>query len=336
MTTIEDRLRVDLRDLADTLTDRATTVPPTSARPVRAESCRSRRPAARWFGAAAAALLAVAATVGLLSRDRGGDPATTATLPAEPGGPLFVLPTEASGLALTNGNVSIAELTSDDLPIDQMIVGIVDGDVITSPARVTVTDEQGPVDVDWTTVDTESGAASVVESDLWTIVTQQRGGYWLQVQTTGDAADAQFVLAAVVVDISGRVDLDRSTTLTIVERPAAVPGPATGVYTDVDDPTDDHSIVVETASSVTPLAIISRIGESAEPIVVDNTLGWSTTHEDPDGAWYGVVWQVTPDHIVAVSGHTDLDEVLAVANSLEVVDEATWRAALPTAVFTTE
>lgn len=333
MTDLEDRLRSDLHDLADRLVD-APYEPSTRPNPMDSPQAAPSR--SRWVGAVAAAAVVLAGAVGLVGISRARDDAATVTIPDDPSGPLFVLPAASSGLTLTNATVSSDELAAEDQPVDRVLVGTAAGDTITDFALVRVDSRRRPDDLDWTMVDSPTGEVAVAESDLSTLLSQQRGDFWVNMEAATDVDHALSVLASIVVSESGHLDLEADAAVAIISRPPNPTGVVTSVYTDVDDPGGRFPVAVETLSSTDPLATASRVGGSAEPLVAANALGWHLYRDDVDGQWNGFVWQATADQMVAVSGHVGLDEIIEVAESLEIVDESTWRAAIPNATFTTD
>ena len=51
---------------------------------------------------------------------------------------------------------------------------------------------------------------------------------------------------------------------------------------------------------------------------------WHLSRTDADGEWHGLAWSHAPFQVIYVTGHAPLDTVREVAESLDVVDEATW------------
>ncbi|MCP3857422.1 MAG: hypothetical protein GY698_22260, partial [Actinomycetia bacterium] len=45
--------------------------------------------------------------------------------------------------------------------------------------------------------------------------------------------------------------------------------------------------------------------------------------------WNGVAWRATPNRMVFVSGHAPLEQITAIAETLNIVNEAAWQEALP-------
>lgn len=335
MNALEDRLRDDLRALADALIN-ADSAPTNDVTPIQLTGPgRGVDAGHRWgrrLGVAAAGLIIVVAAVGLTRLDRDGERASLVASSPETSGPLFVLPAESSGLMLTNATVSFGELDPADRPIERAVVGVMSGETVGQVALVSVTQERSPRDLDWTTRETSFGEVSLADTSPSWMVAQHRGDFWVSVQVVGDASLALGVLSTVVVGESADIALGPDAAVTIVERVADSADAFASVYTDVDDPTGTYPIAVETMLTASPLSVVARVGGMAEPVIVSNTLGWHVFRDDdPDGQWNGLIWQATPDQIVAVSGHVAMDQLLTTANALEVVDEATWRAALPDA-----
>ena len=75
-------------------------------------------------------------------------------------------------------------------------------------------------------------------------------------------------------------------------------------------------------------------GGEVSAIKIGGRIGWLHHRHDEDGDWYAIVWQATPGRVIAVSGHAPLARVMTVAESLRIVGEAEWRAALPNATST--
>jgi hypothetical protein len=84
-------------------------------------------------------------------------------------------------------------------------------------------------------------------------------------------------------------------------------------------------VVVETATVAAPLVVPTAGGDTRlEHDIVQGRDAWHLSRTDADGEWHGLAWLPAPLQVVYVSGHAPLDTVREVAESLDVVDEATW------------
>jgi hypothetical protein len=66
------------------------------------------------------------------------------------------------------------------------------------------------------------------------------------------------------------------------------------------------------------------------PTTVNDREGWLLAGTDADGTFMTLAWQASTGETVIVSGHNiATEELRRVAESLIVVDEATWKLANP-------
>lgn len=276
----------------------------------------------------AAAVVAVLGLVGAgwLAGLSGSDP--TASLAADPPGPLFVLPDEDSGLSIATGWAeTFAPL---DTVVEVAILGRTDGDTVNDVMVVAAaTDQPQPVD-GWEEVQTPTGVViHQLDMEAWTAVARQSGRWWIQVMAGPDRfTEAVELLDRAAIGPEGGIDLPDDETDRILERISAPPGnELTATYLRVEAPTVGGSdIEVETASSPTALIIPGVLGAQLTATTVQGLPAWNIVRVDDDGEWNVLAWRATANRIVAVSGHAPIENVRVVAESLRAVPEEQWRA----------
>ncbi|MDY7101033.1 MAG: hypothetical protein S0880_07580 [Actinomycetota bacterium] len=266
-----------------------------------------------------------------------GGPLVTSS--EDPAGPLYVLAGEGSDVVLTGGFRNVVESPAQEpRPVRLVTVGRPDDggfeDLITvrigEPSEA-VPEVPGAPWLDtadgWSTSRLSSGDVLVAEGSEATAMAARREGRWIEAQAPSDRVAALVELFEdAIVEDGGSLRLAAGSGLSIVEQVPIDDG--TSLSTSAEVAGASGSIAVETASSPS-LLVGAGMVERIQPLAVGNA--WTTTRSDPEGDWNGIVWQATPATAVAVSGHVPPEEVRAVAQSLEIVDEATWEAAFPDA-----
>ncbi len=309
--------------------------PPTPApTPLHAPAApRSARPARRLVAAAAAMALLGIGAVGATALIR--DSSTGSILvaaPADPPGPLYVLPALEAGLEVAHGNVTELELPADQIPTHRIVVGTRSGDTYQHLATITV--GVGPHELrpgqDWEPIELDNGPALAVDGFL-TSVAQQQNGTWVKVITGPDRLPyATALIQAVTIDTDDRLQLTSDAPAQLLQ---AINPPPTGTYVttfyEIATGNSTNSIVVETATATEPLSIATSFGEDLTVAPIRDTIGWQMTRHDADGEWNAVAWRATPNRMIFVSGHAPLHEITAIAETLNIIDEATWQQALP-------
>ncbi len=250
----------------------------------------------------------------------------------DPVGALFVLPEPLDAYDLANPYVSEASSAAGGgtagLGADGVLLGIEDGTGDADLRTATVYDESPTQHGEWTQVDTPTGPAYTTPGPL-AAAAQQYGDQWLVITTFGDANLALDVLDDIRIDDTGEIVVDTEPSDLVVISELTQPSGSGLHVTSYELTTAGQSrITVETGVHDTPLALGAGLANRLEPTEIDGTRAWVATRVDADGPWIGLVWSATPNRIVAVSGHdVSVTEITQVAESLQYVDEATWRQA---------
>lgn len=287
------------------------------------------------LAAVAAALVLVALIVSTGYLRESGSQFIVGSASLDPPGPLYVLPAAGSGFEVANGYADQGEVPLAQAPSQVFVVGRSEGDLYFDLATVRVGQEPADfgADAEWELVELANGPAQVLD-DFMTVVAQQRNGVWVSVTVgRGRLSYAVDLMEAIEMGPDGVAQLDGTLTAAVLEdmRQPFASGFHTTSFEIVTDSSED-SIVVETATMTSPLiaaAAVASIDSTTTVRRLRDTSSWQLIREDPEGQWNGVAWQATPNRIIAVSGHVPLAEVTAIAESLTIVDEATWQAALP-------
>ncbi|MEM9132259.1 MAG: hypothetical protein AAGE88_07970 [Actinomycetota bacterium] len=281
---------------------------------------------------AAAAVLAVVAVPAMVLQ---GEPAglVVAAAPHDPTEPLYVLvePQEAA----TVRNASVAEAGDHDVGLagEIIVVGrVAEDETYVDLATIWVDGPTPQLDAASRPLDLASGPAEVWD-DVFTVVVQDRGGTTIRVMADGGRADyAATILDSTTIDSSGSAAVDTSGPIDVIEASTFGESPThTTTYFEVasEVTTDGGPLVVETATLPSPLLGAGVFGGELSATRVRDVRGWRLTRLDADGEWNGVAWQATPSHVIAVSGHAPYAVVRELAESLTIVTEDTWKAALP-------
>jgi hypothetical protein len=297
-----------------------------------------RRPRRRMLlTAAAVGVLVVAGVVGLVAVNR--EPAVP-TVPLndsvaviDPPGALFVLPAPVDDYQLANGNVSTSrpdpQAPAETFEPNGLLVGVVDADGYTALRSVSIY-QASPIERgDWTQVDTPTGPAFTT-SEPFVAVAQQRNREWLLIRTPTDEQSALELLNFVTVDDTGDIAVDAQAPGLVVidEHPPPTDGVDHQTLFEATTP-DGAATTVETATSATPMFPAASVADRIEPTQIDGAKAWIATRTDSDGEWNGLIWNATPNRVVAVSGHASIAEIRRLAESLEIVEQTTWQQALP-------
>ena len=143
---------------------------------------------------------------------------------------------------------------------------------------------------------------------------------------------ASTILDSMTIDGSGSASIDTDGLVEVIEAAAFDDGTDyTSTYFEVASELtiDGEGIVVETATSPSPLLGAGALGGELSATRVQGAEGWKLTRLDADGEWNGIAWQATPNRIIAVSGHAPRDIIQELAESLTIVSEDDWKTALP-------
>ena len=281
----------------------------------------------RLMLAAAILVLVGTAVVALwLHRSTSTEPAD---LPADPSGALFVLPPTADGMALSDGVIwAVAPDSTSTNVVNAMIVGRRDGDGFVDIIGITDTaDRPGGAPADSSTeIDTAAGKALVTAGANFAV--QQRGDRWIRLTNAGDEPTIGELLQAITLTsdgiafepVDGFVEIDASTG-----KPAPAPNTVyTAAFTD-----GTATFTVSTATASSPLFAALLAAQRVEQVTINGRDGWLVVTKSDGGSSHAVNWQATPNRIVGVSGNATDEQLVDLAQRLQIVDEATWTRALP-------
>jgi hypothetical protein len=266
----------------------------------------------------------------------------------DPAGPLYVLSAEASRWTLVNGWRGSSEPSTDGpRPIRLVIVGRPDGEGFVDPIPLRlsepsdvvpdvpvldapVVDADGvrvPAETEWSSRTLDSGEVLVAEGETVIAMAAQHNGRWLQAQVERDREAALVeVFEHVVVEDDETVHLRAGSGLEVVDdvRIEAA-APQVDTYAEVEGAR--VHVVVETATAASPLGAAG----TADRVVPLSGNVWSFSRDDVEATSNAIGWQAAPNRAVFVSGELPVEELRAIAESLEIVDEATWESAFPDA-----
>lgn len=310
---------------------------------------RGRSP--RLIPAVAVGLLLAVGIAGVASVVRDPDPGTApmgSALPADPPGLLFVLPADLDTFRVSDGTVSVPDPDGDwptgnyrwaaiGTPVDGGYEDLVGALSMGTNGRVEELLSLG----EWDEVDTSTGPAYISRASLDVdSVVQQRGTHWLLL-TASDAeqTDLVQVLSDIQISESGTISLSSSGRVVFtrgVETVRADNQSSTGFTVTVPD----GSFWVETFTLSSPLLAPRLVGERIEHIVIGGRNGWLISRRTEQGLTpHALAWSATPRRVVSVTTNSDrpIDtaDLVDLAQQLNIVDEPTWRAALPNATTET-
>ncbi len=305
--------------------------PPDPASTVMESLASPQRSRGRLVVLVAAAVLAVVGAV-LLWGDDGSELVDTATS-EDPPGPLYVLPSPFVPGTIRNAQlmgVGEAGLESDS---EIIVIGVPSGDIYTDLATVWVGAPRPVPRGRSTPLDLPSGPAETW-NDLFTVIVQERDGTSIRVMTGRDrVAYASNIVDSLSIDNAGSARVEAAGAFEVIETTILEGGSNdTGTYFEVVTSvptTDGEYIIVETATSPTPLLGAGALDGNLSAKRIQGTHGWAIARQDADGEWNGIVWQATPNRIIAVSGHAPLTVIQEISESLTIVDEDEWMTSLP-------
>ena len=290
------------------------------------EPRRARR-RGRWWMAAAAAIVAAAGTAGVLQFvDR--DPETSvAEAPVDPG-PLYVLPGDRQAWEPGHGYRS----SGMNPQWAGIVVGIeVDG-VFLDPVAVKV-DTEAPPSFDpetWRELSIEGGEAFRSPEDApQLVVVQRRGRFWLSTMRDDQMISSVFTaFEAIEVEAAGALIVTSASDLSVIASYDIGGMGGHGTYAELTG-TDGERVVVETTSGEIPaVALLATRASHVELVDIDGAEAWHASGRDADGEWNALGWEFAPLQTVFMDSHLlPFDTLLSLAEDLEVVDEATWKAA---------
>ena len=296
----------------------------------------------RWLAATAAIVVVIGAAATLVALTDPTDPAADPV--ATPTEPLFLLPAPGSGYEVSAGFVRSAddidaaiESTADLEQSEGIVLGARDGNGFERLVEVWLRPWRTPTDtgpdVEEFEIDTEAGPATISRfGRRLTTVVQRRGDLALElsVRPAEEELAVEVLEAAAIAD--GHLEIgDPPGDLIEIERLSgrAWSGIAGNSFSaqgnGIDGGDEDGPAYVEVAEW--PVSLLVGAGTTSERVEradVGGRDGWIGTRAD---GWVGIVWRAETGHLVAVSGHESVEWLVALAESLVPVDEATWRTA---------
>jgi hypothetical protein len=171
-----------------------------------------------------------------------------------------------------------------------------------------------------TAITLTNGPASIVENGSVTIV-QQRDGQWILVNGWIDRSVATNAAQQATVSANGSLaippgEFEILTTQTTLNE---------DLVTAVFNTTNGLTVNTCTCNDAPVLYDLLRPVPSAARITVRGHPGWRLTIQEQGAREHHTIsWMETPDRTVTVDGTGSVDTLLALANSLEVVDYPTW------------
>lgn len=275
-----------------------------------------------WMPAvAAAAVVLVGSGALIVIANVGDDPERTVSQqPADPPGPLYVLPEGLEGWVASNGYASSGDVVGE--PTQGVIIARPIGDHWVDPVQVIVGVSLASRALDAEPVELSTGVAHVYEDGhaAW----QQRGDQLLLTYSdTGDTPAMLRALEDLQLDADGSPTLSAGSSLDVIGS-YQFSSPQHTTYYELHSLGSDF-IDVETSNASGPLGGFgSRSDAQLSRFPRIGVDGWHITAEDVDGEWHAIAWMATPHRVVAVSGHVPFETVRRVAESLVIVDEETW------------
>jgi hypothetical protein len=165
-----------------------------------------------------------------------------------------------------------------------------------------------------------NGPASIVEDGGgWVTIVQQRGEQWVLVSGFIDRSVAINAMQQSTVGADGSLAI-QSEQFEILTTESTVNGDLVTALFNTND-----GLTVETSTATTPM--LNNLGpvSAASRLTVRGNPGWQLTTSGPDASEQHIIsWMETPDRSAMVYGTASVDTLLALANSLEVVDYPTW------------
>lgn len=264
-------------------------------------------------------------------------------LPADPAGPLFVLPTDLDTYEVSAGQLSVPNPAESgrEAGYQWAVIGRPADGGFDDPVGVMVLGPDARVDEllalgEWEEVGTSNGRAHVLRSGPGDVdmAVQQRESDWLRLTAPGtNDVDLADILDEIEVAASGTISI-MSGTHTVLGQGTETVNTVSGIgFTAVGR---GRSFWIETAAMSSPLAAFGPVGSRVEPIAIGTSMGWLISQRTTSGFTpYALVWSATPRRIIAVGTNADRpvdrSELVQLAEHMRIVDESTWRAALPDA-----
>ena len=278
---------------------------------VRVRSIEPRR-RRTWLPAVAAGVVLLAGVAAIVSITVRDDPdRSISQQPADPARPLYVLPDGVAGASVGNGSTGSTRIE----PHRGIVVATPDGDGFVDPVAIQISNQPAS--------DTESTSPTDADLPFPVVASMPRDDVVLSAIV--NLPSVQQALASVDVADDGTLTLPAGSPLTVLETfDSPEPYVLHSTYSEVTPESGDY-VVVETVNLAGPLVIPTAGGNTRlERDTVQGRDAWHLSRTDADGEWHGLAWSHAPFQVIYVTGHEPLDTVREVAESLDVVDEATW------------
>ena len=288
---------------------------------------------------AAAVVLVIAGVVGAAIAGRPDPPPQFFSAQNDPPGPLYLLP-GGSDVVMGSGSAAMLTGVRPGQPSYGATVGRAANGGFEDLATVS-TFNDFDTGRGWVEGDHGGFPTWTSEHGFLTMVAQDRGAWWVLVQSGPDRSSAVFeVLDDVVVASTGEISLGPESSRQIVDSvwlgdaqsdtvfaqwTATIPGPL------------DTQIAVETYSWPDGLGLVGGRFDRVEPTTINGVRAWRAfgTIEAPvseageDALHSTVLWNFSPHRMVVVGGQTDIDTIEAFAATLRQVTAEEWGAAVP-------
>ena len=159
---------------------------------------------------------------------------------------------------------------------------------------------------------------------------QHRADQWLGVHGSTDEVALQLIDAVAITD--NIFDLSATDGYVEISALSLIPAGLVSEFLVRPAEASNDEIAVETRTAAGILSVILTPDYNQLEFTTvqgSEAIALTTVSPGQPGSAAKVIWQATDNRVVSVFGDTTLEEILAVANSLEIVDEATWRTAFP-------
>lgn len=293
---------------------------------------RSRFEPRRLLLAATAVLLIAGGLFAIqgLARSNG---TTLVTADAPVPGPLLVLPDSSTEWEASNGfleQFGIQEDSAGTGPLVGGVIGQPDSDGYVDVIRISVLSRSAFLN--------EGDLEQVGESTIYRQIgdrmgerlIQDRGAAALSLSTVNGLIDQPGQLFDQIrITQEGRLEVGTESGLVLIDQWAIDPTVLNRWSTSFDLTMDGRQFFVETAD--VPAAFALDIGDRVDKIVLGDRTAWLA---EVDGTSYGIAWQATPTQSIFISPLDDepftTDQLIAVAESLQIADRNEWFAEFPT------
>ncbi len=288
------------------------------------------------FGLAVAAGVVVVALFGLAATIVIPE-IRVATTPQDLSEPLFLLPGETVEVQSIDGYLDRGFIAGKRSTSKSMLVlGSSDGDGFEDLASLESSRRRPDDSEGWQPLAGWPREQYALSLPDWTLVTRRTAsGWWLTLASNTDEEEkALALLDRVEIDADGRLSWPSDDERDVVELSdgitSALDDQQPVVIATVWGPERSFSIEIRSGTAVGLFTgVFGAIGAGdAVPSTVRGRPAWllSRTEPEPDGReWHALRWRYDDGRNVSVSGHASIEQIRLVAESLEPVDEATWR-----------